>query len=200
MHQIRVSGDKRPVFYLDKTWVNQYHTLKYIWQDSTSNGRLKVPVGKGSQLIVCHVGSALTGFIPESKWVFRSKSTKDYHEKMMADTFKYWFLNRFINYLEEGSIIIIDDASYYSVTLNKVPHNSAKKQDTLIGWNRNKFTFSNNNNKKTELLKRVLPFRHDTKMYELDQLASERGHQMIQLPLYHCHYNPIELVWAQVKR
>ena len=35
---------------------------------------------------------------------------------------------------------------------------------------------------------------------ELDQLANERGHQIIRLPCYHCQYNPIELVWAQVKR
>ena len=33
MHQIRISGDMRPIFYLDKTWVNQNHTLKSIWQD-----------------------------------------------------------------------------------------------------------------------------------------------------------------------
>jgi hypothetical protein len=80
---------------------------------------------------VCHAGSALTGFIPESKWVFRSKSTKDYYEEMTADTFKYWFLNRFINYLEEGNIIIMGNASYNSGTLNKVPDTSAKKQDII---------------------------------------------------------------------
>jgi hypothetical protein len=57
MHQIREDGDKRPVFYLDKTWVNQNYTLKYIWQDSTSNGGLKVPIGKRSRLIVCHADS-----------------------------------------------------------------------------------------------------------------------------------------------
>jgi transposase len=53
---------------------------------------------------------------------------------------------------------------------------------------------------RAELLKRVLPIRYDTKAYELDQLANERGHQVIRLPPYHCHYNPIEMVWAQVKR
>jgi hypothetical protein len=161
MHQVTVSGDKRPVFYLDKTWVNQNHTLKYIWQDSASNGGLKVPVGKGSRLIVCHAGSTVTSFIPETKLVFRSKSTKDYHEAMTADTFKYWVLNRFINYLEENSIIIMKNASYYSVTLNKVPNTSAKKISS-IGWNRNKFTFQKQKTR-AELLKRVLPFRHETK-------------------------------------
>jgi hypothetical protein len=103
-------------------------------------GTLKVPVGKGSRLIVCHVGSTLMGFVPETKWVFRSKSTKDYHEEMMADTFKDWFFNRFINYFEEDSIIIMDNARYHSVTLNKVPYTSLKNKISSTGWNGNKLT------------------------------------------------------------
>jgi hypothetical protein len=30
MHNIRSSGDTRPIYYLDETWVNQNHSLKYI--------------------------------------------------------------------------------------------------------------------------------------------------------------------------
>lgn len=37
------------------------------------------------------------------------------------------------------------------------------------------------------------------KIYKLDQLALESGHEVIRLPPYHCQYNPIELVWAQAK-
>jgi len=25
------------------------------------------------------------------------------------------------------------------------------------------------------------------------------GHEVVRLPPYHCQYNPIELIWAQVK-
>jgi hypothetical protein len=45
--QIRVSGNKCPVFYVDESWINQKCTLKYIWKDSTSNDRLKVSAKKG---------------------------------------------------------------------------------------------------------------------------------------------------------
>lgn len=34
----------------------------------------------------------------------------------------------------------------------------------------------------------------------LDQIALEKSHEVIRLPLYHCQYNAIELIWAQVKR
>jgi hypothetical protein len=60
----------------------------------------------------------------ESEWVFQSNSTRDYHKEMTAHTFRNWFLNRFINYLEEGSIIIMDNESYHLVTVNKVNTNT----------------------------------------------------------------------------
>ncbi|XP_025405026.1 uncharacterized protein LOC112679448 [Sipha flava] len=37
------------------------------------------------------------------------------------------------------------------------------------------------------------------KSYLLDELALERGHEVIRLPPYHYQYNAIELIWAQVK-
>jgi len=37
------------------------------------------------------------------------------------------------------------------------------------------------------------------KKYELDQIALSMGHEVIRLPPYHCQYNSIELIWAQVK-
>ena len=37
------------------------------------------------------------------------------------------------------------------------------------------------------------------KSYEIDKLAIEMGHEVVYLPPYHCEFNPMELVWAQVK-
>jgi hypothetical protein len=45
----------------------------------------------------------------------------------LSSTFKDWFSDRFINYLEEQSIIIMNNASYHSVTLKKMPNTAAKK-------------------------------------------------------------------------
>jgi transposase len=49
------------------------------------------------------------------------------------------------------------------------------------------------------LLQKVNQFRTQEKRYELDEIAVERGHQIIRLPPYHCQYSPIELIWAKVK-
>uniref|UniRef100_A0A2S2Q7H4 Tc1-like transposase DDE domain-containing protein n=1 Tax=Sipha flava TaxID=143950 RepID=A0A2S2Q7H4_9HEMI len=47
-----------------------------------------------------------------------------------------------------------------------------------------------------ERLKLLIPL---FKRYELDEIACSMGHEVIRLPPYHCQYNPIELIWAQVK-
>jgi len=54
-------------------------------------------------------------------------------------------------------------------------------------------------NQLLELLQKVQQYKSVDKIYELDQLALEMGHEIIRLPPYHCQYNPIELIWAKVK-
>ena len=36
--------------------------------------------------------------------------------------------------------------------------------------------------------------------YIIDDIAKEKGHIILQLPPYHIDLNPIELVWAQLKK
>ncbi|GBL86014.1 hypothetical protein AVEN_89073-1 [Araneus ventricosus] len=93
MHNVRNDFLSRPVIYIDETWVNANHSPKFIWQSSTSQGGLNVPLEKGSRLIICHVGSVDQGFIPSAQLVFQSKSTVDYHEEINSEVFKKWFLD-----------------------------------------------------------------------------------------------------------
>jgi len=51
----------------------------------------------------------------------------------------------------------------------------------------------------SELRERLKLLKPKDKRYELDEIALEMGHEVIRLPPYHCQYNPIELIWAQVK-
>jgi hypothetical protein len=78
-----------------------------------------------------------------------------------------------------------------------VQNTSTIKQD-IIDWLEQKIIRFSKTETRTEFLKCVHPFRHNRKMYELDQLTDKRGHQVVQLPPYHCHYNIIEVVWSQV--
>ena len=92
MHGIHQESDPHPI-YLEETWINQNHLRSYIWQDSTGQGGLKVPVSKGSRFIICHAGSAKHGFIEGAQLVFQSICSSDYHHEMNSDVFKECFIN-----------------------------------------------------------------------------------------------------------
>lgn len=197
MYTIRREVDSRPVIYLDETWVNQNHTKTYTWQSSTGQGGLKVPIGKGSRLIICHAGSANEGFIDSAQLIFQSKSTGDYHQEMNAEVFEEWFID-LARQLEKPSVIVMDNASYHSTSAEKIPTTKTRKAD-ILAWLQSKRILHDPKTTRPELLEIVRQHKHKYKMYKLDKIAYEMGHEVVRIPPYHCQYNPIELVWAQVK-
>jgi hypothetical protein len=134
MHNLRVFGDEHPIFYSDEIWVDQNHLRNSIRQDLTGKGNLIVLFRKSSRIIVHQIGSAKTGFILESKWVFYSCPQFygfDYHSEKKADSFIDWFLNRFLNYLEEQSINFMDNTSYHSAVMDKVSNSKTHGDKTV---------------------------------------------------------------------
>lgn len=196
---MRKNKDSRPIVYLDETWVNQNHSRSVAWQHNTNMVGPKIPIGKGGRLIVVHAGCAKYGFIPNSKLVFRSNTgnSTDYHSQMNSELFKSWF-TQMLNNLEEPSVIIMDNASYHSTLIDNYPKSNAKKADVQEWLTKKNIKFSPLETL-AELKMRVKALIPNEKKYELDQLALEMGHEVIRLPPYHCQYNPIELIWAQVK-
>ncbi|PSN35417.1 hypothetical protein C0J52_22849 [Blattella germanica] len=53
---------------------------------------------------------------------------------------------------------------------------------------------------KIELMEYVKMYKPSRVTYEIDSIAASHSHIVIRLPPYHCHFNPIKLIWAQVKR
>jgi len=185
---------------LDETWVNQNHSRGQIWQNAQSTEGLKVPTGKGSRLLICHAGSSKFGFVDGSKLVSRCKSSltqSDYHTQMNAAIFKGWFIDM-LNKLEEPCVIVMDNASYYSVLSVNYPKSNATKS-SVQEWLREKGVDFSPLETFSELRERVKSLIPREKIYELDEIALRMGHEFICLPPYHCQYNPIELIWAQVK-
>lgn len=200
MHDIRQAGTSR-IYYLDETFVNQNHARSMCWKMSDGSGGLKVPVVKGSRLIVLHAGSADTGFIPQSKLIFKaskSKNSDDYHSDMTYTTFKRWFKEQLLPHLPPSSIIVMDNASIHSVQINKVPNSNTRKAD-IIAWLSSNGISHSSSQTRAELLLTVNAHKPTHRTYEIDEVANQHGHRVVKLPPYHCHYNPIELVWAQVK-
>lgn len=198
LREARKITDWENVVFIDETWLNANHTVSRTWTDGTKASTSKVPIGKGSRLIICHAGSAGVGFIENGLLAFASKNTSDYHEEMNADTFKSWFQDKLLPSLPEPSIIIMDNASYHSTQINKAPTQANKKAD-LAAWLEKNGIETNSEMLKSDLIKLVLENKNSKQRYEIDELALSHGHRVLRIPPYHCQYNAIELIWAQVK-
>ena len=188
------------IVYLDETWINQNHTVSKCWVDSTSEKAqgVRVPTGKGGRWIILHAGSK-HGFVPAAALIFEAKNVGDYHDQMNAETFEKWFQAQLLPNIPPSSIIVMDNASYHSRKMHKPPTSSSNKA-TMCEWLEKKGIPVPDGIRKVDLMGLVT--RHITAAdtsYVIDKTASEHGHTVVRLPPYHCQYNPIELIWAQLK-
>ncbi|GBP44049.1 hypothetical protein EVAR_85203_1 [Eumeta japonica] len=189
-------SDWNKVVFLDETWLNANHTVGKSWTDDTAQSCTKVPEGKGERLIICHAGTA-SGFVPNCLLAFKSKKTTEYHEEMNYEKFKDWFIG-LLNNLKEPMTIIMDNAPYHSVQVNKPPNQSNRKSE-LVKWLSENGVTADITMLKTELIALVRRHKPPTPTYALDEMAKGKGHQVLRLPPYHCQYNAIELIWVQIK-
>ena len=87
--ELRNTG--RPIIYLDETWLNINYSRNKIClcekPDGSSGPPLQVPLGKGQRFIILHAGSE-KGLVNNALLLFKSRSTKDYHEEMDGDRFE----------------------------------------------------------------------------------------------------------------
>ena len=164
----------------------------------TSGGVTK-PYGKGKRLIILHAGSE-NGWVPNAELVFQSGGTSDdYHKDMDHQEFERWFKNQLLPNIPVNSIIAMDNASYHSRRYEPLPTSSWRKGD-MISWLANKNIPFPAGSNKTALY--IIIKQHKSKylQYAIDEMAKSAGHEAVRLPVGHCELNPIEMVWAQVKR
>lgn len=185
------------IVWLDETWVNASHSRAKGWTDDSVEGTMPVPIGKGGRIIVIHAGTS-QGFVPNCLHIFRSKKTGDYHEEMNSVTFQKWFEEKLLHNLPDNSVIVMDNAPYHSVILDKAPTMAARKSE-LIDWLKAHNIEVQDDMRKGELIHLVKQNKPQFPVYVIDELARRHGHKVIRLPPYHCHFNAIELIWAQVK-
>lgn len=116
---------------------------------------------------------------------------------MNATIFKKWFIDM-LNHLEEPCVIVMDNASHHSVLSVNYPKSNAIKSTVQQGLRDNGVDFSPLETL-SELRERVKSLIPKEKKYEFDEIALQMDDEVVCLPPYHCQYNSIELIWAQVK-
>ncbi|XP_077488018.1 uncharacterized protein LOC144098926 [Amblyomma americanum] len=201
----------RCIVYLDETWVNAGHTRQHVWKDSTVKSSqdaflrglttgLPAPSGKGGRLILVHAGSSLTGFVSGAADFFRAKkgASADYHSEMDGKYFEEWFSSKLLPNIPNSSIIVMDNAPYHSVALEK-PLTTSTRKIEIQAWLTRKGIFWSTDMVRAELLDLCKRTTSGHTVYAIDTLAAKHGHEVLRLPPYHCEFNPIEQVWSMVK-
>ncbi|KAJ4448601.1 hypothetical protein ANN_28369 [Periplaneta americana] len=155
------------------------------------------PIGKGGRFIVLRAGTS-HGFVGGALLLFKSKKTVDYHEVMDHDRFCRWFKEQLLPNIEEKRVIVMDNAPYHSVQVDKAPTLATRKEE-MLNWLVRHGVQADPTLPKGALLGIVKDIKPRTPTYYVDELAKQHGHQVIRLPPYHCHYSAIELIWSQVK-
>lgn len=117
---------------------------------------------------------------------------------MNATNFKKWLVEKLILNLPSNSIVVMDNAPYHCVKMNKPPTMSSKKQ-TMQEWIKSNNLCYLDTMTKPELYE-IIKMNKKADVFEADDILKQHGHQVVRLPPYHCDLNPIELIWASVKR
>ncbi|XP_050316224.1 uncharacterized protein LOC126750614 [Anthonomus grandis grandis] len=187
----------RQLVFLDETWIFSKGSKMRSWQDNSVKSVRKPGGFDGKRFIVLHAGHS-GGFIKNASLIFASKSkTLDYHGEMNHELFTKWVENQLIPNLEEPSLIIMDNAPYHSVQLEKQPSSSWKKQEIAEWLVKNNIPY-NRQMFKPELLSIAKMYKRP-KQYKIDTILQENGHEVLRLPPYHCQFNAIEMIWADAK-
>lgn len=116
----------------------------------------------------------------------------------LINIFEEWFEHTLIPNLKPNSVIVMDNASYHSRQISKIPSTSSNKEEIQIFLMDHDLYFEECYTKK-QLLE-VLRTKTFEKKYVIENIARQYGHSVLRLPPYFCVFNPIELIWGQLKK
>ena len=113
-----------------------------------------------------------------------------------TDTFVKYFRNNVLNHIsaKRKAIIILDNASYHT-TFNFQINGKTRKKDIIDFLNKEGVEVDERMS--LEYLRQLVIKQRRTKV---EEAAEKYGHRVLFLPPYHPELNPIEYIWATIKR
>lgn len=192
-----LGSEKRPVIYIDETWIHSHYTVSKCWQNST-DASIRKNHSPGQRWVIVHAGGE-NGFIKGAELLYKCKSNiGDYHHEMDTTNFKKWLIEKLIPNLPPNSIVVLDNAPYHSTQIEKPPTSVATKA-VIKQWLLDNNIEFDERMTKSEMYY-LLYINKPPKKYMVDDLLKEHGHEAVRLPPYMCDLNPIEYIWNLVKQ
>lgn len=191
--------ERRPIVYMDESYVCTSHFSNKVWSDGTTNG-VHTPISKGDRLVIVHAGGE-SGFVPNALAMWKAgKKTGDYHDNMNTTNYINWVNNQLIPNLQPRTVLVIDNAKYHNTQVEKAPTSNSRK-DAMVKWLREKNIPFEESMLKPQLYKIIKENKSRFIQFMLDDVleSTGKGHSVLRLPPYHPDLNPIEMIWADVK-
>ncbi|XP_035223741.1 uncharacterized protein LOC118196400 [Stegodyphus dumicola] len=190
--------ERRPLIYLDETWVDCNITFSKWWQSQAVLG--VVQRGNASQRIIVLYAGGDTGILPDTSLVYKENTTSgDYHGQMNSTIFEKWTSEKLITNLPPNAVLILYNASYHTVQVNKYPTKASRKEE-ISHWLLNKNVQFSPVLRKVELMELVKQNAPKEKSYKFDSMLEKHDFTALRLPPYHCDINAIEFVWGEIKQ
>ena len=197
------------MYFEDESWIHTSDIKSgYSWSDGSPECiHPCFEPTKGPLLIIAHVGSK-DGFVKgpngeDLSFVMNThKPDPGYKKNMNAENFEHWMINIILPRVPRKSVLVMDNCSYHKRIPNKKPtsrHNKAGLINYIIdndfGNLLPEFLMSLT---KLQLLQ-IIDSINIPQNIALYQPFKDKGVELLFLPPYHSEFNPVELVWSQVK-
>ena len=134
--------------------------------------------------------------------LFQGKNdTVDYHSMFDGDYFVKWMkvlLQSLKAHNIENTIIVMDNAKYHKCLPQDIPKPGWKKQE-IINWCLKNGVSVDKRDLKDTLMKKVFEKTGDVEP-TIVSMAKEAGHEVIFSPPHYSDLQPIETVWAVLKK
>jgi len=228
LRQYRAEG--REIFFQDESWVNTHTRTKMRWWNDAIFGddTEKIVSGKGQRSILSGVGSAKSGWLGGWDSFFCthkvSRVHDDCHKDMNGAVFNEWLSADVIPLMPDGSVLVVDRASYHLVRTPETRPPTANNKADFLKWLRDhsvQLVDSAGRDWTTESdeailkrakangtggmnraeLERLTQENLPTPIYEAQVLVegAKRDLKYLILPTHHPELNPIELMWRRMK-
>ena len=170
-------SEGKPIFYLDETWVDSNLTFRKCWQSDDVFG-ICADANAGNRLIIVTAGSR-TGFLKDAALIYKAGSTVgDYHGQMNGTNFEKWVREKLLNCLSPNSAVVMDNAPYHNVQVDKVPSQHSVKPEMVLWLMRKDINCDMTMRKETlyELISMNMPLE---KIFKIDELLKAHGHTVV---------------------
>lgn len=114
------------------------------------------------------------GFLEQCLLIFKSGSKSgDYHDDMNAENYGKWVMEKLIPNLPDNSVVVIDNAPYHNMQVNKAPASASKKIE-MVKWLTDKGIPFDSNMLKPQLYNLIKSHKERYITYKFDQYFQQK--------------------------